>query len=143
MKSVVQLLTIVVASLIGGVLGSVTNLIIEDGSGALSTTDVLGFAVWGGVGGALAAISASALTGIVGSASRTFFTIAGVTLVAIGWPVCVFSDRSGLIIIGAGFLAGVLADIIARLADVKANAAGTAAATAQNPQFPGDSAQEK
>ncbi|MBO2458097.1 hypothetical protein [Actinomadura violacea] len=143
MKSVVQLLTIVVASLIGGVLGSATSVTAQAGSGSLSTTDVLAFAVWGGVGGALAAISASAITVIVGSASRTIFTIAGVMLFAIGWQVPVFSDRPGLLIIGLGFLAGVLADIIARLADVKANAAGTAAATAQNPQSPGDSAQEK
>ncbi|WP_433477268.1 hypothetical protein ACQPZP_09555 [Spirillospora sp. CA-142024] len=141
MKGILNLLTVVAATLIGGVSGSLITIKAEPG--VVGTTEAVGFAVDGGARGAAIAIIASSSVVIFGKVARAVSLILGFMFLCVGCWMGALGHYHGaaVAIIGLSVLAGVLADFIARRADVDVSAAVTA--KVQKPQSSGDSSQKQ
>ncbi|MEV0661378.1 hypothetical protein ACIBI3_06680 [Actinomadura luteofluorescens] len=140
MKGLTNLLTILVAAIIGGVTGS--QVYVMSLVGDVSGEDVVRAVMLGGTVGAMLAIIAS--VGIVLLGKVASYTMLGSGLVMLGLSgfMSVFSHKGPLACaVGLAFLAGVLADYIAGRAGT-VSAAGTVAPQGQNPKSSGDASQK-
>ncbi|MEU9837800.1 hypothetical protein AB0C69_01115 [Actinomadura sp. NPDC048032] len=136
MKGLTNLLTILVAALLGGSVGSVV-FVVSMGD-VISGEDVVGAVMLGGAVGTMFAIIASA--GIVLLGKVASHTLLGSGLATLG--LIVFGAKAPLLcVIGLGLLAGVLANYIAGRAGT-VSAAGTVAPQGQHPESSGDASRK-
>ncbi|MEU9871673.1 hypothetical protein AB0C87_27935 [Actinomadura sp. NPDC048021] len=148
MRGLTNLLTILVAAIIGGVTASQVSLMSLVGD--VSGQDVVRAVMLGGAVGAMLAIIASVLIVIIAGVGTVLlgkvasYTMLGCGLVILGLSgfMFAFGDQGPLACaMGLGILAGVLADYIAgRTGTV--SAAGTVAPQGQNPKSSGDGSQK-
>lgn len=148
MKGLTNLLTILVAAIIGGVTASQVYFVPL--AGDASGEDVVRAVMLGGTTGAILAIFASVIIVIIASVGTVLlgklasYTLLGCGLVMLGLSgfMFVFGDKGPLACAaGLGLLAGVLADYIAGCTGT-VSAAGTVPPQGRNPKSSGGASQK-
>ncbi|GAA4346763.1 hypothetical protein GCM10023178_59510 [Actinomadura luteofluorescens] len=141
MKGLTNLLTVLVAALIGGVVGSL--VLVVSMAGDIYGQEVAAVVMVGGAAGALCAVIASAFIVFFGKTAFYSALVVGIALLGNGaYQFALGHDGTAIAFgIGLACFAGVLADSVARSGGT-VRAAGTVAPQGQNSKSSGGASQK-